>query len=97
MDAAHQIRITGNSGNNTKLIQQYISIMKWQDIAYWGFIGVNLILFSYLIVNIPWNYYKLAQSSGGAVNCCLFAGAYTFGIACCLVAASAAFILIRKK
>jgi hypothetical protein len=96
-DATPQVRTTATSGNNAKLIQHYISIMKWQDIAYLGFIGVNFILFSYLIISIFWNYYKVAQSSGGAVNCCLFAGVYTFAIACCVVAVSAALIFIRKK
>jgi hypothetical protein len=71
--------------------------MKWQEAAYWGFIGLNAFLFSYLILQIPWNYYQLAHRSGRDISCCLNAGAYTLGIACCVVAVSAIIILIRKN
>ena len=71
--------------------------MKWQDAAYWGFIRVNAILFTYLILKIPWNYFQLSHNSGIDISCCLSAGTYTLAIACCLVTASALLILIRNN
>jgi hypothetical protein len=71
--------------------------MKWHYAAYWGFIVANAFLFSYLVLQIPWNYYQLAYRSGRDISCCLSAGAFTVGIACCLVAVSAMLILIRNN
>ena len=71
--------------------------MKWQDAAYWGFIWVNAILFTYLILKIPWNYFQLSHDSGIDISCCLTSATYTLAIAGCLVAASALLILIRKN
>jgi hypothetical protein len=71
--------------------------MKWQDAAYRVFIGVNAILFTYLTLQIPWNYFQFSHNSGIDISCCLSAGTYTLAIACCLVAASALLILIRKN
>ena len=71
--------------------------MKWQDAAYRVFIGVNALLFSYLILKIPWNYYQSAHSSGRDLSCCLSAWTYTLAIASCVVVVSGLLILIRKN
>lgn len=70
--------------------------MKWQDVAYWGFIGVSALLFSSMILKIPWNYYQSAHSLGRDLSCCLSAWTYSLAIASCVLVLSGLLIMIQR-
>lgn len=54
-------------------------------------------MFCYLMVYLPYECQNLAIRSGGTASCGLNVGAYVIAAMDCVVAAAAAFMLIRQR
>jgi hypothetical protein len=70
--------------------------MAWQDGAYRVFIVGSALLFSFLMLDILWDYARLARSPAGSAACCVDAATFTVAIATCVLAVSAALFFIRR-
>jgi len=67
--------------------------MKIPDFVLWLVIIANAVLFSYIMIFVPWVCQKLTIDPS---SCGLNIGAYLVAIANCVVATAAALMLIRE-
>jgi len=67
--------------------------MKIPDFILWLVIIANAVLFSYIMIFVPWVCRNLAID---AASCGLNIGTYLVAIATCVVATAAALMLIRE-
>ena len=71
-------------------------VMKISSIVLWLVIAANAIMFSYIMIYIPYACSNLALASNGTASCGLSVGAYFIAIANCVVATAAALMLIHE-
>ena len=70
--------------------------MRIPPIVLWLVIIANAVMFSYIMVYIPYTCRNLAIASNGTALCALSVGAYFIAIANCVIATAAALMLIHE-
>jgi hypothetical protein len=70
--------------------------MKIPKFVLWLVIIANAVMFSYLMIYIPYACRNLAIASNGTAFCALSVGAYLIAIVNCVIATAAALMLIHE-